>query len=152
MALPADRSASSAADPSTGAHLALAAIVVLGAIVRGIVVGQDLYADELATYWIVTTRSFLGVIRTVSTTAEISPPLSFLLSWITTRPGSNPELVRLPSLLIGIATIPLVHAVALRTVGRRAGLVAAALTALSPFMIFYSAEARGYGVLMGIVD
>ena len=57
----------------------------------------------------------------------------------------------MPSLIAGIASIPLVYAVGARTVGRRAGLLAAALTTLSPFMIFYSAEARGYGVLMALV-
>jgi hypothetical protein len=39
----------------------------------------------------------------------------------------------------------------LRTVGRRAALVAAALTTFSPFMIYYSAEARAYGLLMFLV-
>ena len=57
-------------------------------------------------------------------------------------------MARLPSLLAGTATIPLVFLVGDRTVGRRAGLVAAALVALSPFMIYYSAEARGYQVMI----
>ena len=55
---------------------------------------------------------------------------------------------RLPSLLAGTATIPLVFLVGDRTVGRRAALVAAALVALSPFMTYYSAEARGYQVMI----
>lgn len=55
---------------------------------------------------------------------------------------------RLPSLLAGTATIPLVYLLGARTVGRRAGLVAAALVALSPFMTYYSAEARGYQVMI----
>jgi 4-amino-4-deoxy-L-arabinose transferase-like glycosyltransferase len=38
-----------------------------------------------------------------------------------------------------------------RTIGRGAALLAAAVTTLSPFMIFYSAEARGYAVLMALV-
>ncbi|MGK2950167.1 MAG: glycosyltransferase family 39 protein [Acidimicrobiales bacterium] len=129
----------------------LALIVATGAVLRFALARQDLFADELATYWVVTTRGAADVVRTVSTTAEITPPLSFLLSWATTRIGRSPELLRLPALLAGIATIPLVHAVGLRTAGRRAALLAAALTALSPFMAFYSAEARGYGVLMALV-
>jgi hypothetical protein len=36
-------------------------------------------------------------------------------------------------------------------VGRRAALLATALTALSPFMIYYSAEARAYGLMMFLV-
>ena len=87
----------------------------------------------------------------MSTTAEITPPFGFLLSWLTTRAGYSPVLVRLPALLAGIASIPLVYAVGARTVGRGAALLAAALTTLSPFMIYYSAEARGYGVLMALV-
>jgi hypothetical protein len=38
-----------------------------------------------------------------------------------------------------------------RTVGRSAGLVASALTAFAPFMVYYSAEARGYAVMMALV-
>ena len=56
---------------------AVVAMVVLGGVLRVVVARQDLLADELATYWIVSTRSLSGVVRTVSTTAEISPPLSF---------------------------------------------------------------------------
>lgn len=149
--------APAAGDPPPGAlrlpsdRWLLALIVATGALLRVALARQDLFADELATYWVVTTRGATDVVRTVSTTAEITPPLSFLLSWATTRIGRSPELLRLPALLAGIVTIPLVHAVGLRTVGRRAALLAAALTALSPFMAFYSAEARGYGVLMALV-
>ena len=55
---------------------------------------------------------------------------------------------RLPSLLAGTASIPLVFLIGDRTVGRRAALVAATLVALSPFMTYYSAEARGYQVMI----
>jgi hypothetical protein len=130
---------------------AVVGIVALGAVLRVWVAGQDLFADELATYWVVSTRGLKGVVDTVATTAEITPPLGFILSWLTTRAGLSPELVRLPALLGGIASIPLVYAIGVRTVGRAAALLATALTALSPFMVFYSTEARGYGVLMALL-
>ena len=41
--------------------------------------------------------------RTVSTTAEITPPFSFGLSWLTTRLGQSSELIRLPALVPGAA-------------------------------------------------
>ena len=41
--------------------------------------------------------------------AEITPPLSFLLIWLTSRAGHSPELLRLPSLIAGTATIPVVY-------------------------------------------
>ncbi len=138
-------------EPRWVTPVVLLGLVLLGGIVRIAVAGQDLFADELATYWIATSRSFTGVVDTVTTTAEITPPLSFLLTWLSTRLGTSPELVRLPALVAGVASIPLVYALGVRTVGREAALLAAALTTLSPFMIFYSAEARGYGVLMALV-
>jgi hypothetical protein len=135
------------------AALAAAALTVVGALARVLVAHQSVFADELSTYWISATHSLGGVLSLLYSTgrihhAEITPPLSFLASWLTTRAGTSPELLRLPALLAGTATVPLVYLLGLRTVGRRAALLAAALTALSPFMIYYSAEARAYGLLM----
>jgi 4-amino-4-deoxy-L-arabinose transferase-like glycosyltransferase len=138
-------------DNAVGSPWVVVALVLVGGAARLALATQDLYADELATYWVATAHGFTGVIEVVSTTAEITPPFSFLLTWVATRAGESPEIVRLPALVAGIAMIPLVFALGVRTVGRRAALLAATLTALSPFMIFYSAEARGYGVLMAIV-
>ena len=133
--------------------LAVAALTAIGVVLRVIVARQSVFADELSTYWISATHSLGGVLSLLYSTgrihhAEITPPLSFLASWLTTRAGTSSELLRLPALIAGTATIPLVYLLGLRTVGRRAALLASALTALSPFMIYYSAEARAYGLLM----
>lgn len=130
---------------------AVALILVVGTIVRLRVAGQSIFADELSTYWIVSTRGLGDVLSVVHSNAEITPPLSFVASWLTTRVDTTPELLRLPSLVAGIATIGAVYLVGRRTVGQGAAVVAAALTALSPFMIYYSAEARGYGLMMALV-
>ncbi len=135
----------------TATVLILVALTALGAALRLSVAGQSLFADELSTYWILDTNGLGGVVSTVHTDAEITPPLFFVLSWLTTRIDLTPELLRAPALLAGSATIPLVYLVGARTVGRGAALVAAALTTLAPFMIFYSAEGRGYGLAMGLV-
>lgn len=144
-------------DKTSTLPLALIALVVVGGVLRYIVASQDLFADELATYWVVKAHTLPEAVETVSSTAEISPPLGFILSWLM-RPISSllsidlaPELIRLPALVAGLASIPLVYAVGIRTVGRGAALLAATLTTLSPFMIFYSAEARGYSVVMAFV-
>jgi mannosyltransferase len=133
--------------------LIVAALTVVGFAFRFIVAGQSIFADELSTYWISATHSLGGVLSLLYGTgtiahAEITPPLSFLLFWLSTRLGHSPELLRLPSLIAGTATIPIVYLIARRTVGHVAGLIATALTALSPFMIYYSTEARAYGLLM----
>lgn len=107
---------------------------------------ETLIGDELSTLFIVDGNDLGNVFTSVSSDAEISPPLYFILSWLTTKLGSAPELVRLPSLLAGVASIPLTYAVGARAVGRGAGLIAAAVMALSPFMIFYSTDGRAYAV------
>ena len=129
----------------------VAVLTAVGLALRLAIAGQSLFADELSTYWIVSTNGLGGVVSTVHTDAEITPPLSFVLAWLTTRLELTPELLRAPSLIAGSAAIPLIYLVGLRTVGRGAALVATALCALSPFMIFYSTEARGYALAITLV-
>jgi hypothetical protein len=150
-ALSADQPRSRRSAPA--ALLAVLGLTIVGAALRIYVAHQPIFADELSTYWISATHGLGGVLSLLYGTgriahAEITPPLSFLASWLSTRVGDSPELLRTPALLAGTATIPLVYALALRTIPRRAALVATALSAFSPFMIYYSAEARAYGLMM----
>lgn len=136
--------------------LAVGVLTAIGVTLRVIAADQSLLGDELSTYWISATHGLGGVLSLMYGSgriahAEITPPLSFLASWLTTRPGDSFELLRLPSLIAGTATIPLVYLVGMRSVGRRAAVVATAFTALSPFMIFYSSEARAYALMMCLV-
>lgn len=131
--------------------LVVTVLTAAGAFIRVQVADQSLFADELSTYWIVTGRGLGSVLSTVYSHAEISPPAFFVASWLTTQLGDGPEFVRLPSLIAGIATIPLIYLLGLRLVDRATGTVAAALTTFSPFMIYYSADARGYALMMFLV-
>jgi len=131
--------------------LLVASLTAVGAALRIHVAHQPIFADELSTYWIVKGKALSRVLASVHSNDEISPPLSFVASWLTMQLGDTPELLRLPSLLAGIATIPLIYLLGRRLVGRAVGLVAAALTTFSPFMIYYSAEARGYALMMFLV-
>jgi mannosyltransferase len=131
--------------------LIVAALTAVGVALRLAVAQQSLFADELSTRYVIAGHGLADVISVVHTDAEITPPLYFVASWLTTRIDLTPELLRAPSLAAGAAAIPLVYLLGLRTVGRRAGLVAAALTAFSPFMVFYSTEARGYELMVVLV-
>jgi Dolichyl-phosphate-mannose-protein mannosyltransferase len=133
------------------------AIVVLlsivGVVFRIVVAGQSLFADELSTYWISATHGLGEVLKLLYSVgsikhAEITPPLYFVLAWITAQIGHGPDLLRLPSLIAGTATIPVVYLLGVRTVGRRAALVATAATAVAPFTVYYSADARAYAVMI----
>jgi 4-amino-4-deoxy-L-arabinose transferase-like glycosyltransferase len=131
--------------------LVVAALTAVGVAIRVSVAQESMVFDELSTYWIISTNGLGGVVSTVHTDAEITPPLFFVAAWLTTQIDLTPELARLPSLVAGAAGIPVIYLLGLRTVGRPAALAAAALTTFSPFLIFYSAEARGYALMMVLV-
>jgi hypothetical protein len=129
----------------------VAALTAIGVALRLAVAQQSLFADELSTRFVVAGRGLADVVSIVHTDAEITPPLYFVASWLTTRIDLTPGLLRAPSLVAGALAIPLVYLLGLRTVGRRAALVAAALTTFSPFMVYYSTEARGYELMIVLV-
>src|SRR5215207_5719297 len=131
--------------------LIVAALTAVGVALRLAVAQQSLFADELSTRFVVAGRGLADVVSVVHTDAEITPPLYFVATWLTTRLGLTPELLRAPSLLAGAVAIPLVYLLGVRTVGRRAALVGAALTTFSPFMVFFSAQARGYELMIALV-
>lgn len=133
------------------AAVIVGAVTLVGMALRLATVGQSPFADELSTYWIIESHQFLEVLEVVHSDAEITPPLFFATAELATLIDLSPEMMRLPSLLAGLASIPLVYLLGARTLGRPAGVVAATLVALSPFMIFYSTEARGYALMMALV-
>jgi mannosyltransferase len=132
--------------------LLVGTITTVGLLLRLPSFEDSLYGDELSTYFIVTDHSLGRVIDLLQgNSVDLNPPLFFVLAWATERLGDPPQLIRLVSLLAGTAAIPLTYLLGLWTVGRRAGLVAAALMALSPFLIFYTTEARAYGLVLLLV-
>jgi hypothetical protein len=126
-------------------------MTLVGAGLRLVVLHDSLFADELSTDWIISGHGLAGVISTVHTDAEITPPLYFVLAWLATRIDLTPELLRSPSFVAGVVAIPMVYWLGLRTVGRQAATLASGITALSAFMIFYSTEARGYELMVVLV-
>jgi mannosyltransferase len=133
-----------AADPATVVVVALTAIALA---LRFSQVHQSLLGDEVFTYQDIHGRSFGAVLTTVHTGGENSPPLFFLLAWLTSKVGDPTVWIRLPSIVLGAATVPLVYALGRQTVGRLAGLVGAAFFAIDPFTVYYGSEARPYATM-----
>jgi 4-amino-4-deoxy-L-arabinose transferase-like glycosyltransferase len=133
------------------AGLILLAVTLVGLAFRLFAWGHSLIGDELSTLWIVREFGLSGTVGEVSSDAEISPPLYFVLAWFATQLGSAPELVRLPALIAGTAAIPLSYLLGLRLSGRTAGLAAAAVMALSPFMVTFSATGRAYSLMVAML-
>ena len=81
---------------------------------------------------------------------ENTPPLWYLLAWADSRVlGTGEVALRLPSALAGIATVPVAWAIGRELAGPRAAAIAtAALVAVNPLFVWYSQEARAYGLFV----
>lgn len=79
--------------------------------------------------------------------ADIHPLLYyfFLHGWMGL--GQSPFIVRFPSVIFGLLSICLIFRLGRELFSAKAGLLAATLTAVSPFHIWYSQEARMYSLL-----
>lgn len=80
-------------------------------------------------------------------TVDPQPPLAYALyRAFALIIGSSEPLVRLLPALLGLLGIPALYGVGKRIGGRNAGLVAAALFAISPVFIWHAQDARNYGI------
>jgi mannosyltransferase len=128
--------------------MALAALIVVGAVLRFSTLGvQHYWLDEAVTAGLM--RMDLGDMLTAAATTESTPPLYYLIArgWAFVF-GSGEIALRSLSALLGTLTIPVAYAIGATLASRRAGLVAAALTAVSPPLVWYSQEARSYALLV----
>ena len=126
----------------------LGLITLVGFLLRLEQMGQSLAGDEALTFISERGQSLGGLLDAMRDNDEQTPPLYYILAWIAARLGDLTVWLRVPSLVLGTATIPLVYVLGTRTVGRRAALVGAALMSVTPFAVFYGSEARAYATLM----
>ena len=129
----------------------LLGLTLLGLYLRLQRYSQPLNGDEISTLYLIRGNGLGGTLSDLASDKEISPPFFFILAWFSSKLGSASELIRLPSLIAGTLSIPLVYLVGSRAVGRAAGLLAAAVFTLTPFMIFYSADGRTYAVAIALL-
>jgi mannosyltransferase len=126
----------------------LAAIAIAGAALRFATLStQSFWLDEAIA--IEAARlDLVGMIETIART-EGNPPLyhALLGGWIRVF-GDSEAAVRSLSALFGTATIPVAFAIGRRLATPRVGLVAAALVAFSPLLVWFSQEARPYALLV----
>ena len=128
--------------------LGLVALTALGAALRFATLDlQSFDFDEAITVGPVLGGSFGHMLDTIPET-ESTPPLYYVLAWLWTQPFGLGEVgVRSLSALFGTALVPVAYGTARELAGQRAGLIAAALVAVNPQLIFYSQEARAYSLL-----
>lgn len=127
--------------------MAVLAITLVGSALRIPQMGDSIVWDELSTQFVVSGVTFSEMFNRVAGEQEITPPLYFVFSWLSAKLGDANFFLRLPSLISGVLLIPATYWLGLRTVGRSAGIVGAAIIALGPFFIYFSTEARAYSLL-----
>ncbi|MCO6452509.1 MAG: glycosyltransferase family 39 protein [Caldilineales bacterium] len=129
--------------PSSRAILTI--IIIAGLALRLLRLDfQPLWWDEGYSVWFAG-NSLGEMIRL--TAADIHPPLYYaLLHGWSRLLGLAPSSLRLLSVFVSVAAIPLAYLAGRDMASRRAGLIAAALVALNPMAIFYGQEIRMYGL------
>jgi uncharacterized membrane protein len=128
----------------------LAALTLLAAGLRFATLGhQSLWLDEAWTAYLVRLRP--GEMLAAIPQTESTPPLYYLLAWGVTHVLGHGEVgLRALSAVAGTVTIPIACAAGSALATRRVGLVAAALAATSPILVWYSQEARAYALVVAL--
>jgi mannosyltransferase len=131
------------------ATIAVTAITLAAAGLRFATLGdQSLDHDETVTAVRVIHDNFFQTMGVV-VRGERSPPLYYALAWVWSRVfGTGAIALRSLSAVFGTLTIAFVYLAGRELASRRAGLIAAALVAFNPYLIWYSQEARSYGTLV----
>jgi mannosyltransferase len=142
------RRAAGVSTSAVSAPVIVAALVGLAAVLRFYGIGhQGFWFDEANTAQLVqfSPGKMLGLIPQ----SESTPPLYYCVAWVWARVFGHSEAgLRSLSAVAGVLVVPVAYATAAKLIGRHAGLIAAALTACSPLLIWYSQEARSYSMLV----
>jgi mannosyltransferase len=125
----------------------VAGLTLLAAALRfATISAQSYHHDEIVTASRVLRDGFWHAMDAVGF-SESAPPLYYALAWLWTQlTGTGEAGLRSLSALAGTATVPVAYLIGLELRGRRAGIVAAALVAVNPMLLWYSQEARAYSL------
>jgi len=128
----------------------LICLVVIGIFLRFYDLGfNSLWLDEASTYTI-SVKSFADIWQ-VTAGGEFNPPLFYWIEHIMLMLRNNEVILRFVPALLGVLTIPLFYLIGREFLDRNAGLIAAAACTFSPFLIYYSQEARAYMLMLFFV-
>jgi len=125
---------------------ALVGLCVVAAVVR-MATGRGLWVDEAIS--VDQAQMTFGRMLADMRSTDVHPPLHHAILWVTVRLlGTSEVAVRMPSLLAGVALVPVMCWVGRTLYDRRTGWIAAALATIAPFCVWYSQEARMYSQFM----
>lgn len=125
----------------------LISIILLGAFLRFMHLGNmPMWVDEYALWKICNPGPGHSFIEQLLDNYQ--SPLFMVAIWNSVQGIVAEWQMRLPAVIAGIITIPLIYKLAATLFDRRSGWIAAFLTAISPFHIWYSQDGRGYSFLI----
>ncbi|HEY2333539.1 MAG TPA: glycosyltransferase family 39 protein [Solirubrobacterales bacterium] len=127
----------------------VAGLTVAAAALRFATLGvQSYHHDEIVTASRILRDGFWHAMEAVGF-SESAPPLYYILAWPLTQVTGTGEVgLRSLSALAGVATVPVAFLLGAELRDRRAGIVAAALVAVNPMLLWYSQEARAYALFV----
>ena len=119
----------------------LAGIVLLAILVRLAGIGDRLSEDE-GFSWLVASAPDVDTFLDRLAAFENTPPLFYVL--LAPLPLDDEHWVRLPSLVTGVACVPVLYLIVRPLLGTRAALLAALGLAVEPYAVSWSNFSRGF--------
>ena len=108
---------------------------------------QSFWYDEAFTVFLV--HQTPGQLLSFLPVTESTPPFYYMCAWAWSRAFGMDEVgLRSISALAGTLTVPVMYLIGRRLGSHRSGLLAAALAACCPLLVWYSQEARAYSLLV----
>ena len=133
----------------TGRYAVLAAIIAVGVCLRCFNIQQGLWWDEIwSTLEYATAPSWWYTISRLGFYFNNHPFYSIACRISIAVLGESELSIRLPSLLMGVAALPVLYILARPLTGTVPALLGTFLLAISAFHIDHSTEARGYAGMM----
>lgn len=127
----------------------LALIFILATFLRVYQLGMEcIWLDE-ATSILISEKDLFEIIRT--TKSDVHPAFYYIVLHFMTWFGQSEFMVRVPSMIFGILSIPFMYLVSKRLFGVKEGLISSFLLSISLMHIYYSQEARMYSLLAFLV-
>lgn len=133
--------------PRVSRAAAVVGVLTLAGLALRVAATRGIWLDE-ATSITQAQMSLPGLLHNLRTT-DVHPPLHHLTLWVLAHTlGISEPVMRAPSLAAGAALIPVLYLTGRELWDERAGMAAAALGAVAPFLVWYSEEARMYAYFM----
>lgn len=113
---------------------------------------NSLWLDEISTYKY-SVGTFANMWQMWTTGTDYAPPLYFFLQhFVLEVLGTSEWTMRLLPAFFGVVTIPVAYLVGKEFWDKDVGLITAGLFTFSPFLLYYSQEARAYALALLLVS